>query len=108
MLSFYDIEYTDPDGKPKKARTQAVNGLHTEELLREHFDRHKQFGAGAVVNKITKLTDSAQVAAAAASRPELPSAVVKQIQAAENAASPPTAEPAPPAPNASQPAPAQA
>ena len=86
MLSFYDIEYTDPDGRPKKARTQAVNGLHTEELMREHFAKHNQFGKGAVITKITKLTDSAQLAEAAASRPsDIPPAIVKQIQDAENA-----------------------
>lgn len=96
--SFYDIEYTDPDGKPKKARTQSVNGLHTEDLLREHFDLHKQFGAGAIINKITKLTDSAQMAAAAATRPELPPKIIQNIQAAENAANPPA--PAAPAPQA--------
>jgi len=98
MLTFYDIEYTDPDGKPKKARTQAVNGLHTEELLREHFQRHNQFGVGATVTKVTKLTDSAQLAAAAASAPPMPPAIVKQIQNAENAGgvtTTPVPEPAP-------------
>jgi len=83
--SFFDIEYTDPDGKPRKARTQAVNGLHTVELLQEHFDRHKQFGAGAKITKITKLTDTAQLAEAAATRPELPPDIIRNIQAAENA-----------------------
>lgn len=84
--SFWDIDYTDPDGKPKKARTQAVNGLHTEELLREHLEKHRQFGEGATITGITKLTDSAELAAAQASRPgDLPAQVVKNIQAAENA-----------------------
>ena len=112
--SFWDIEYTDPDGKPKKARTQSVNGLHTEELLREHLDKHRQFGDGASITKITKLTDSAELAAAQASRPgDLPANIVKNIQAAENAGgvSPgggqTAAQAFPPAADTPQPAPAQ-
>lgn len=112
MLTYWDIEYTDPDsGKPKKVRTLAVNGLHTEDAIREHIVKHKQFG-DAPITKLTKVTDSAELAAAAASRPgDMPAEVVKNIQAAETAANTPTQSAAsafPPAPNAPQAAPAQA
>lgn len=90
MLTFYEVEYTDPDGKPHKAMTQAVNGLHTEDKLREHFALHRQFGEGATITSIKKLTDSAEQAAAQATRPPLPAEVVKNIQTAETAANPPT------------------
>lgn len=89
MLTFYEVEYTDPDGKPHKAMTQAVNGLHTEDKLREHFALHKQFGEGANITSIKKLTDSATIATAEASRPPLPAEIVKNIQAQETAANPP-------------------
>lgn len=82
MLTYWDIEYTDPDGKPKKVRTLAVNGLHTEDAIREHIAKHKQFG-DAPITKLTKVTDSAELAAGLPGN--LPAEVVKNIQAAENA-----------------------
>lgn len=101
MTSYYDIEYTDENGTARKARMQSVNGVHTEELIREWIDTRKTFGDRAEVTKIAKITDSAQIAATAASRPPLPPAIVKNIQAAENAAAAgqPAAEAFPAAPD---------
>lgn len=111
MLSYYEVEWTDENGKARKGTAQAINGIHTEELLREHFNTHKVFGPNANITSIRKITDSAQQAEAQAARPTLPAEVVKNIQVAENAGgvSPGGGQPAAEAfPPASQPAPAQA
>jgi hypothetical protein len=91
--TWWDVEYTDADGHPHKSRAQTVNGLHTGDKAREDWEHRNLFGKGSTITKITKLTDTAQIAAAAASRPELPPAIVKQIQVAETEANPPAAAP---------------
>jgi hypothetical protein len=106
MTTYYDVEYVDDNGVTRKSRMQSINGVHGVDQMREWIAARHTFGEKAVIKSLTRLTDSAESAAAAASRPELPPAIVKQMQNAENAANPPAA--GQPAAEAFPPAPAQA
>jgi hypothetical protein len=103
MLTYCDIEYTDPDtGKPKKADAVAVNGCTPRTLSASTSPNGKQFG-DAPITKLTRVTDSAKSPRPRPAGPDMPAEVVKKSRMPRT---PPTRRPqASPPPKPSRPHP---